>query len=252
MKKIVNIGFVTALILTSTVGYAQQEIVGDESTYQMVPAKKQKNHGLRNFLRSGTIDNPLNETVIQFNPLQILRGEIGFTGEQVIAPRMSAVLSLGTTLSNLSPVSSGHYFPTGSGGPQTDAETKFGSMIGAGVRYYPLTDHAATNGFYLEPSFKVRNYRELLVDREQLLPSTMAKQGQYRFAFNMGMQRWYSNNFSLGYYAGVGINYQVDNTSRVLAEYNLSTGSTEYYWQPSQTRDALWYFSGGIVLGIGF
>ncbi len=210
---------------------------------------------IRDFL-SNNVDNPLNEHVLKFNPLQVFRGELGLTLENTLSERTTYSLMLGPTISNLSPVSSGHSFPASEVGfqvsPQYSVSSKVGIMIGSSFRFYPMNDDAATNGFFVEPSFKYRRFNENIFDRNEILEDQNGHTNQFRFAFNVGSQRWYSNQFSLEYYIGAGINYQTESTYRVFSEFDFNTGEVSHSWVGSNINDALWYISGGINIGIGW
>ena len=205
------------------------------------------------FLRK-YVDNPYNETALKFNPLQLFRGEIGFTMEQALKDRTSLSLSFGPTISNLNPIPSGHVFPTGgiSVQPQLYTESALGMMSALSFRYYPMENDAALNGFFIEPAFKYRKYNENLTDQQEILSDRKGYTSQYRFAFNMGAQRWYSNSFSLEFFLGAGIGYEKDQTSAVFGEYDFETGQVNYFWVDSQTKNATWFISGGINIGIGW
>lgn len=260
MKKIQNLIVLLICLVFSGISIAQDSrIIVDDDRRMNRYSRYRSPRGdgaIRTFLK-GYQENPLNEMVLKFNPLQIFRGEVSFSFEKTLSDRCSATLLLGPTISNLSPITSGHYFP-GLGGagsaiaPVPQNVSKAGIMIGTAFRYYPMNDHQVTNGMFVEPQFKFRRFNEGIIDREEILQPTTGGKSQYRFAFNMGVQRWYSNRFSLEYYVGAGINYQNDRTSRVFGEYDFNNNTVEYTWKESQVSDALWFISGGINIGIGW
>jgi hypothetical protein len=255
MKKPLAITGILLAACFSFSSFAQERVIIEDggSSRKSYYKKKERNKPIRNFLNS-YVEDPLNETSLKFNPLQIFMGEIGIIGEQALTDRCSGVFSIGPTISSLSPVSQGHYFPqsTSFNQPVMSTQSKAGIMVGTAFRYYPMDNDRVMNGFYIEPAFKIRTFNEGLIDREGILDPTEGGSAEYRFAFNLGSQRWYSNRFSIGYYMGVGIVSEKESTSRVFAEYDQNSGNVQYSWQESTIKDSRWFLSGGITVGIGW
>lgn len=196
-----------------------------------------------------------NESVIKFNTLQLMRGEIAFAFESAINERTSFEIELGPTLSQLKAVSSGHTYPYVDQynpiQPNVSAQSMVGVHVSGAVRYYPMDEDRVTQGFYISPVFKYRLYNQMYHDESGLLTDQQGSKGQARFSFVFGKQLWFSQRFSMDMYIGTGINHQVESESLVFANFD-NNGNVTYNWKNSTIRENLWFITGGIRVGIGW
>jgi hypothetical protein len=189
--------------------------------------------------------------VIKFSPVQMLRGEINLGFEKTIDEMSSFEIELGPTISEIGfSVNENHYNDPfgGSGGARITGTGFFGSVA---YRFYPMDGMKVLNGFYISPVFKYRLYNFGLTDYSGILSDSKGSEGQAMFTMNVGVQRWYSDHFSMDFFAGLGLCQEVHKTARAQYEYNGSTGEYDYSWDRYSYHGVRFTATMGVKIGIG-
>jgi len=192
-----------------------------------------------------------NNYVMKFSPIQMLLGEINLGFEKVIDEMSSFEIELGPTVSEVGfSVNENHYNgPWGSPGAQR--ETAMGYFGSVAYRFYPMDGMKVLNGFYVSPVIKYRLYNFGLSDYSGLLGDTKGSEGQAMFTFNVGVQRWYSDHFSMDFFAGLGLCQEVHKTAQVQYLYNGTTGEYDYSWDKYSYSGVRFSATMGVKIGIG-
>jgi len=194
----------------------------------------------------------VNNSVMKFNPLQMIAGEIAFGYERKIDELSSVEFEFGPTLSNIGlSVSNNHYYFDPYYGPNAQETSGVGFFVSAAYRFYPLDNGLVLNGFYVSPVVKYRLMNFDVEDFSGTLPAQNGNENHMYFTFNFGFQKWLSERFSIDYYAGIGLGYEDHLHYRVLNEYNSTTGLYEYSWEKNAYHGVRFVVTGGIKIGIG-
>ncbi len=187
-----------------------------------------------------------NEKVFKFDPTRLVRGEIDFGFEKKIDENTSLEFDLGPTISNLKGFSVNHYF---SGNSSYQERSSIGLFSSAALRFYP--NNGVFNGFYVSPKIKYRLMNSQYIDETGVLPNTNASKNQFSFVFNMGTQTWKSENFSLDFYAGLGLGYDFVQDLKQTSVYDPITYTYTSSWKKQAYQDAKMIFNFGVKVGIG-
>lgn len=192
-----------------------------------------------------------NNYVMKFSPIQMIRGEINLGFEKVIDQMSSFEIELGPTVSEVGlTVNENHYNdPWNSQG--AGRETAMGFFGSFAYRFYPMDGMKVLNGLYVSPVIKYRLYNFGLSDYSDILGDTKGSEGQAMFTFNVGVQRWYSDHFSMDFFAGLGLCHEVHKTAQVQYLYNGTTGEYDYSWDRYSYAGVRLTATMGIKIGIG-
>jgi hypothetical protein len=192
-----------------------------------------------------------NSYVIKFSPVQMLRGEINLGLEKTINEMSSVEIELGPTISEIGFSVNENHFNDPFGGPGAARITGTGFFGSVAYRFYPMDGMKVLNGFYISPIFKYRLYNFGLSDFSGVLAETKGREGQTMFTMNVGVQRWYSDHFSMDFFAGLGLCQEVHKTARAKYEYNGSTGEYDYSWDRYSYHGVRFTATMGVKIGIG-
>lgn len=192
-----------------------------------------------------------NNYVMKFSPIQMLRGEINLGFEKTIDEMSSFEIELGPTISEVGFMVNENHYNDPFGGTGTQRETGMGFFGSVGYRFYPMDGLKVLNGFYVSPVLKYRLYNFGLTDYSQILGDTKGSEGQAMFTFNVGVQRWYSDHFSMDFFVGLGLCQEVHKTAQVQYLYNGSTGEYDYSWNRYSYDGVRFSGTMGVKIGIG-
>jgi hypothetical protein len=240
-------------------------IMISSATFTQTPeveyGSKSQNSSNSNLFRKSRFDFIVNKKItqntriIKFSPLQLFRGEIAWAYEEAIQERMSFEISVGPTLSNVNAFEPTHEFPFDPNvnqSPNVSGQSKVGFMGSASIKYYPIDNQTALHGFYVEQEFKYRVYNDLLVDQQDILEDRKGSINQARFSTIFGSQRWLSDNLSIDFFGGVGLNFSTSRTSFVLYSVDQQTFEESYEWEESVAKGVNYYITAGVKVGIGW
>lgn len=186
-----------------------------------------------------------NDYVIKFDPLRMLVGELGFSYEKVIGLNSSIEFELGPTISNLYDFNNHFYNSNNS----YNTQSGIGLFTSAAFRFYPMND--ALNGFYVSPKLKYKSVNTQYIDQTGLLNNETGSKNQIAFMFNMGVQKWLSKQFSVDFYAGLGIGYNYHRDFNYNSIYDPVTYEYSYVWNKKKYQEARVVCNFGIKVGIG-
>lgn len=187
------------------------------------------------------------ENVFKFDPLRMLSGEINFAYERRVGDKSSFEVELGPTVSELGGFQYGasHSY----GGYSNSRMGMFGSLA---FRYYPLDDRLAFNGLYVSPKYSFKHYNvNYSIPDDPTTPSVDGYNKASQFTFNVGIQTWVAKNFSIDYYAGIGIGNYQSLFVNYLSVYDPNTQQYVMTANEETTNDFRYVFTLGIKLGIG-
>lgn len=194
-----------------------------------------------------------NNSVMKFNPLQMIVGEINFGFEKKIDEMSSVEFEFGPTLSNIGfTVNNNHYYyfePYY--GPNAQETSGVGFFASAAYRFYPMDKGLVLNGFYVSPVVKYRLMNFGVHDYTETLEDQKGNENHMYFTFNFGFQRWLSERFSLDMFGGLGLGYEAHVHYRVMNTYDDVTGQYTYSWDKNAYSGVRFVFTGGIKIGIG-
>lgn len=188
-------------------------------------------------------------TVIKFTPTKIFRGIVELGVEQTIGDRSSIEVSLGPTVSNVSPFgTNGHGIFDYQYGLGNSTGSLMGFHTSIGYRFYPVEEKWALNGFYVSPiiSFTRHNY-----NFEDIYSGTLPDERGHRqetgFGFLFGSQNWLSQFFGIDMYLGAGLK-SINYLSYFSSYDNITQKSI---WVKDAQNRASWFLTAGIKVGIG-
>jgi len=187
------------------------------------------------------------DNVFKFDPLRMLSGEINFAYERRVGDKSSFEVELGPTVSQLG----GFQFGTNHsyGGYASSRMGMFGSI---GFRYYPLDDRVAFNGFYVSPKYTYKNYNvNYSIPNDATAPTVDGYDNMSNFTFNVGIQTWVAKNFSIDYYAGVGIGNYKSMYVNYLTVYDPNTQTYVTQANKETSNDFRYVVTLGLKIGIG-
>ncbi|MES2799764.1 MAG: DUF3575 domain-containing protein [Bacteroidota bacterium] len=191
-----------------------------------------------------------NTYVIKFSPLQIIPGEINFGLEYVVNDMSSLDIEIGPTLSNLGvTVNDSHVDPWGN---TTGNTSRAGFFMGLGYRFYPMDNARVLNRLYISPVFKYRLFNYGIIDYSNTLEEAKGSENQMLFTFNVGHQWWLSDHFSIDFFGGIGIAYEVHNDKYMETLYNPDTQMYDYRWADNKFSGARFAGTVGLKFGIGY
>lgn len=186
-----------------------------------------------------------NDYVIKFDPTRMLVGELGFSYEKVMGINSSVEFEFGPTISNL--YDNNHYYYYSSNSYHT--QSGIGVLASAAFRFYPMQE--ALNGFYVSPKLRYKSVNTMYIDQTGTLSDETGTKNQYSFMFNMGMQRWLSNQFSLDLYAGLGLGYSYNRDFIYNTFYDPITSQYTSEWTKQKYQGARVVANIGLKVGIG-
>ena len=184
-----------------------------------------------------------NDYVVKFDPTRMLVGELGFSYEKVFGLHSTYELELGPTISNL--YNYNHFYYSGNYSTQSG----LGVFASAALRFYPM--HDALNGFYVSPKLKYKAVNTQYIDQTGILGNENGSKNQYTFMFNMGIQTWLSQQFSLDFYAGMGIGYSYNRDLLYNTTYDPNTQQYVAQWTKQKYQNAHVMCNIGVKVGIG-
>lgn len=232
----------TAFFLTLNYAVAQDEYVLIEKS--KIPRKEKKPIRFND-----------NTSEIKFSPTQILAGEINFSYEKKISPNSSFEIGAGPTLSNITLGSNRdyyYYYDPYYGGGYAYQTSGVGLFVELGYRFYPLDKTEALNRLYFSPILKYRIKNYGLSDASNILEDRQGKEEVASFAFNTGYQLWMSDRFSMDFFTGLGVGYQMDKDYRIGSYYDVNTQSYVNQWENNSGSFARYVINFGFKVGIGY
>lgn len=187
---------------------------------------------------SRSFENVENTYAFKFDPLKMFIGELSFSLEAKIADKSTIEVELGPTISNLKNGINLNSHVYDSYGSNVDGSLMggFGSIA---YRFYPLENATAFNRFYVSPKLKFRNYNYNYADNVYMtLPDQQGKSSEFIFSFNLGTQIWYSSNFAIDYYCGLGMGSVNSTRYNVISTYDGNTGIYTSSWDKTTEKYA--------------
>jgi hypothetical protein len=190
---------------------AQEErVIVVRETKTARPPKERKDRNVENY------------NAIKFDPLRMTTGEIGFSWERRIEDKTSLEFELGPTISGIG--MNRFYF-------NSETQSKFGVLLSAAVRYYPIEGAWAMNKLYVSPKIRYRRFNSLAQSSTYNLSDEKGFSNEWAFSFNVGYQTWLSDNFAFDFYAGLGIGSFAGRNAFINSVYDGNTGQYVYNWQ---------------------
>jgi hypothetical protein len=187
-----------------------------------------------------------NDFVVKFDPTRMLIGDLGFSLERATGLYSSIEFELGPTFSNL--YSGNHYYTLGNFSSY-DEVSDIGVFGSAAFRFYPM--NGAFNGFYVSPKLKYRALNTQFVDHSGSLPDQKGSSNQCSFVFHAGYQLWFTEQFSIDFYAGIGLGYKQVNEVQANYIYNEITQNYDYSWAKNKYNTTNVVCNLGVKVGIG-
>ena len=225
----------TGLILFSANSYAQEEVIIIDKS-QLKDYKKDKEIKLND-----------NTQVFKFAPLYMLVGEINFGYERQLNQKGSIEFELGPTISKIGFGVNSHFASPYE--PSIVENGGIGFLASVAYRFYPLDETEALNRFYISPVLKYKLLNHTVEDMSNFLEDARGSDTQFNFYFNFGYQLWAAKSFSIDFYSGIGIGYQLKIDQSMNYEY--VDDDWNYYWEKQEAKGTRYVFNAGIKLGIG-
>ncbi len=191
-----------------------------------------------------------NRDAFKFDPLRMFVGELNFAWEHSLGERTSMEIELGPTISHLRLLGNNDFHIGGFNNTNSYSVSQMGVLVSAGIRFYPLEDYKVFNRMYVSPKLHFRNYN-IGYNSPDIPNDARGVNNQFSFLFNIGTQRWYSDNFALDFYAGLGIGSV--NSSSYLQSF-LYDGNTGLYtseWKKYNETYARILLNFGMKVAIG-
>lgn len=221
--------------------FSTQLIIGQE---KMVVLKKGDSKSMREKPTIRTVDH---QHVLKFDPFRMMVGELNFAIEEKLGERITAEISVGPTISNLT-VFSGNFFDDSS----EKRVSQFGGFFSAAIRFYPLDNYLAFNRFYVSPMVRYRRFNEDIIPFDPTLEKQKGFTNSTAFVFNVGFQQWISKSLSIDYYVGFGLGKLKEETFQTVYEYDpITYEGIQKFIKVSEDR-AQFVFNTGIKIGIGW
>lgn len=179
------------------------------------------------------------ESVLKFDMMRMLTGEISFSYERSIGTNASLEFSLGPTISQLEPFNNTHVF-----NQNTKVNSGIGGFASVGLRYYPVRE--SLKGFYLSPIVKYRIKNSYYEGQNFGLDDQLAYNKLTSFVYNVGIQKWVNQNFFFDFYTGIGIGLKSNQT--YYSSYNFEQNANE--WIGKTDRSSTLILNLGVKMGV--
>ncbi len=223
MKNLIKTSIILSLLSVTTL-YGQDRITKEE--------KYQKINDLK--------------TIVKYDPLRLLTGEIAFSVERKTGLNTSFEIEFGPTISEVRPFNSDHLGV----GQSTSTRSNIGGFASIGYRFYPAK--GAFRGIYISPKFKYKLVNTTYVAPYGTTSDFIGDKSQGTFMFNFGIQTWATSNFSFDFYTGLGLGFANKNYAYQTSVYDNQTNTNIYSWVRKSDTYSTLVFNLGVKIGIGF
>lgn len=201
----------------------------------------------KDYRRSREVKLNDNTQAFKFAPLNLLIGEINFGYERQVSQKGSVDFEFGPTISKIGFGVNSHY-----ANPYEPSQIEnggIGFLASVGYRFYPLDETEALNRFYVSPVLKYKILNHTVEELSGLVDDAKGSDTQFNFYFNFGYQVWAAKTFSLDFYTGLGIGYQLKIDQRIA--YEFVNNDWNYFWEREEAKGTRYVFNLGLKLGIG-
>lgn len=128
---------------------------------------------------------------------------------------------------------------------------KVGVFSGVGYRYYVLDNNLSMNRWYIGPYAKYSLFNFIITDGYGVLESQKGTHNSFYGAFIMGWQHWFSRNFALDLYGGIGISQETKISYNSVQSFDYDSGIYSYSWDRDTQIGRRLLFTGGVKISIG-